>query len=72
MIEIPRIFKFRSIPANFFLNKASSPFVGSSRSSMRGRFSNTLAKAARCCSPPDKSYGCMYSNSERSQRLIIF
>ena len=37
------------------LNSASSPLVGSSISRISGSSSMTLASAARCCSPPERS-----------------
>ena len=41
--------------AKLCLKAASSPLVGSSSSRISGRCSSTLASAARCCSPPDRS-----------------
>ena len=57
--------------ANACLNSASSPFVGSSMSRMSGCSSSTFASAARCCSPPERSYGCRSNSSVRRQSATI-
>ena len=62
MIVTPRSFSFFKISANCCLKKLSMPFVGSSRSRIFGSVSSTFASAARCCSPPERSYGCWESN----------
>ena len=41
--------------SEYLLIPASMPLVGSSKSNILGSKRRTLAKAARCCSPPDKS-----------------
>ena len=51
----PRASSVRRISAKACLNSASRPLVGSSSSRISGSSSSTLARAARCCSPPDRS-----------------
>ena len=43
------------ICAKVSLKKLSIPFVGSSKSSSFGWVNSTLARAALCCSPPERS-----------------
>ena len=58
------------MPAKIILNSLSIPFVGSSRSKISGAVNSTFASPNRCCSPPDKSNGCLSSNSVNRQREI--
>ncbi len=51
----PRRSKVFMIPANVCLNAASRPLVGSSISRISGSSNKTFARAARCCSPPERS-----------------
>ena len=47
--------KSDEISAKVSLKKLSIPLVGSSNSRSLGFVSSTFARAARCCSPPDRS-----------------
>ena len=54
---VPCRTSFCRMEANAALNCASKPFVGSSSRSTCGRSSKSLASAAFCISPPDRSNG---------------
>ncbi|MOA24591.1 hypothetical protein D3C78_1452760 [compost metagenome] len=65
----PSALSFCKNKANFSLKGPSSPFVGSSSSRILGSNKSTLASAARCCSPPLRSYGCMERRCSSSANL---
>ena len=67
-IATPDACSVRRICPKTCLNSASSPFVGSSRSRTSGFRSRIFASAARCCSPPERSYGWRSSSSVNLQR----
>ena len=61
---------FKSV-ASFCLKYTSSPFVGSSNNRISGLHKSTIANAKRCCSPPERSNGCLSDSSCNSQNASI-